>query len=299
MLFRSGLNRALREAGWYKSNNLTEPDLLSLLDLVALGTVCDVVPLAGLNRALVAQGLKVMARRANAGLTALCDVARVEARPDTFHAGFLLGPRVNAGGRVGEAGLGARLLSSDDPAEAKQIALQLDAYNEERRAIEVAVLDRALAQVEDAGQDKRGLVVAAGEGWHPGVIGIVAGRLKERWGRPALVIALDKGIGKGSARSIPGVDIGAAVIAARQSGLLMSGGGHAMAAGGFKGHKAAIGDMGAAPAIVGAQIIGAGNMLAKNRNKGLMDGRQPVGQSVIAGHVAGQGIGLARANDRL
>ncbi len=228
-----GLNRALREAGWYESKNLAEPDLLSLLDLVALGTVCDVVPLAGLNRALVTQGLKVMARRANAGLTALCDVARVEARPDTYHAGFLLGPRVNAGGRVGEAGLGARLLSSDDPAETRKIAQQLDTYNEERRAIEVAVLDQALAQAEAAGQDNRGLVVAMGEGWHPGVIGIVASRLRERTNLPAIVIALDPetGVGKGSGRSVPGVDLGAAVIAARQAGLLMNGGGHAMAAG--------------------------------------------------------------------
>lgn len=228
-----GLNRALREAGWYKARNLAEPDLLGLLDLVALGTVCDVVPLAGLNRALVTQGLKVMARRANAGLTALCDVARVEAKPDAFHAGFLLGPRVNAGGRVGESSLGARLLSCDDPAEARQIAQQLDAYNEERRAIEVSVLDQALAQVEEAGPDRRGLVMAVGEGWHPGVIGIVASRLKERTNMPALVIALDPetGIGKGSGRSVPGVDLGAAVIAARQAGLLIDGGGHPMAAG--------------------------------------------------------------------
>ncbi len=228
-----GLNRALRESGWYTSKGLAEPDLMRLLDLVALGTVCDVVPLAGLNRVLVAQGLKVMARRANPGLTALCDVARVDARPDTFHAGFLLGPRVNAGGRVGEAGLGARLLSSDDPAEATQIARQLDAYNEERRAIEAGVLDQALAQVEAAGKDIGGLVVAVGEGWHPGVIGIVASRLKERTNLPAIVIALDleTGIGKGSGRSVPGVDLGAAVIAARQAGLLINGGGHPMAAG--------------------------------------------------------------------
>ncbi len=228
-----GLNRALREVGWYKARNLAEPDLLCLLDLVALGTVCDVVPLAGLNRALVTQGLKVMARRANAGLTALCDVARVEAKPDAFHAGFLLGPRVNAGGRVGESSLGARLLTSDDPAEARRIAQQLDAYNDERREIEVSVLDQALEQAEAAGQDRRGVVMVVGEGWHPGVIGIVASRLKERTNLPALVIALDPetGIGKGSGRSVPGVDLGAAVIAARQAGLLINGGGHPMAAG--------------------------------------------------------------------
>ncbi len=227
------LNRALREAGWYAQAGRSEPDLLRLLDLVALGTVCDVVPLAGLNRALVTQGLKVMAGRGNPGLTALCDVARVDARPDAFHAGFVLGPRVNAGGRVGEAELGALLLSSDDPAEAAQIAQRLDGYNQERRTIEAAVLDEALAQIEAADAGAGGLVLAVGEGWHPGVIGIVASRLKERTNLPAIVIALDPetGLGKGSGRSVPGVDLGAAVIAARQAGLLTAGGGHAMAAG--------------------------------------------------------------------
>ena len=231
------LNRRLREDGWYAETGRQEPDLLGLLDLVALGTVCDVVPLAGLNRALVKQGLKVMARRGNPGLTALCDVARVEARPEAYHAAFLLGPRVNAGGRVGEAGLGARLLTCDDPAEARGIAQRLDAYNEERRAIEAQVLDEALAQVEAAHSEDKGpaagLVFAVGEGWHPGVIGIVASRLKERTSLPAMVVALDpeSGVGKGSGRSVRGVDLGAAVIAARQAGLLINGGGHAMAAG--------------------------------------------------------------------
>jgi single-stranded-DNA-specific exonuclease len=232
-LLAVGLNRALRAAGWYRDAGRPEPDLLRLLDLVALGTVCDVVPLAGLNRALVAQGLKVMAQRGNPGLTALCDVARVDARPEAFHAGFLLGPRVNAGGRVGEAGLGAKLLSSDAPAEVLEIARRLDAYNDERRAIEADVLDQALNQIADGIAPDQGLVMALGEGWHPGVIGIVASRLKERTSLPALVIAIDSesGIGKGSGRSVPGVDLGAAVIAARQSGLLINGGGHAMAAG--------------------------------------------------------------------
>ena len=227
------LNRALRDGGWYAETGCEAPDLLGLLDLVALGTVCDVVPLAGLNRALVKQGLKVMARRGNAGLAALCDVARLEARPEAYHAAFLLGPRVNAGGRVGEAGLGARLLTCDDPAEARDMAGRLDAYNEERRTIEAAVLDEALARVEAGESDTAGLVFAAGEGWHPGVIGIVASRLKERTGLPAMVVALDPetGLGKGSGRSVRGVDLGAAVIAARQAGLLINGGGHAMAAG--------------------------------------------------------------------
>ncbi|NIA67077.1 single-stranded-DNA-specific exonuclease RecJ [Pelagibius litoralis] len=224
------LNRALRDSGWYRSSGQSEPDLRQWLDLVALGTVCDVVPLTGVNRALVAQGLKVMSRRGNAGLAALSDVARIDERPGTYHAGFLLGPRVNAGGRVGEAPLGARLLCSDDPGEAAEIAARLDAYNAERREIEAQVLDQAIRQVEDHGPGQ-GLVVAASEGWHAGVIGIVASRLKERYNRPALVIALDGPLGKGSGRSVPGVDLGAAVIAARQDGLLVNGGGHPMAAG--------------------------------------------------------------------
>lgn len=227
------LNRVLRQAGWYGESLRPEPDLMQWLDLVALGTVCDVVPLTGLNRALVAQGLKVMARRRNAGLTALCDVTRLNEAPDTFHTGFMLGPRVNAGGRVGEAGLGAQLLSTDDPDEAAAMAGRLDAYNSERRAIEANVLEQALDQIESAGQPPEGLVFAAAEGWHPGVIGIVASRLNARYNLPAMVVALDptSGEGKGSGRSVPGVDLGASVIAARQAGLLINGGGHPMAAG--------------------------------------------------------------------
>ncbi|MGF1628284.1 MAG: single-stranded-DNA-specific exonuclease RecJ [Kiloniellaceae bacterium] len=224
------LNRALREGGWYDRANRAVPDLFQWLDLVALGTICDVVPLTGLNRALVAQGLKVMAARRNAGLVALGDVSRIDEKPGTYHAGFLLGPRVNAGGRVGEAPLGARLLTCDDPGEAAAIAARLDGYNAERREIELLVLDQAIRQVEENGPGA-GLVVAAAEGWHAGVIGIVASRLKDRFNKPALVVALDGGVGKGSARSVPGVDLGAAVIAARQEGLLVNGGGHPMAAG--------------------------------------------------------------------
>jgi len=226
------LNRALREAGWYGPSTRPEPDLMELLDLVALGTVCDVVPLVGLNRALVAQGLKVMAGRRNIGLAALGEVARLQEAPGTYHAGFLLGPRINAGGRVGEAGLGARLLATEDPAEAREIAAQLDGYNDERRVIEAVALDQAIERVE-SGAKLGGLVFVAGEGWHPGVIGIVAGRLKERYGLPSLVLALDKesGLAKGSGRSVPGVDLGNAVIAAKQAGILIDGGGHPMAAG--------------------------------------------------------------------
>jgi single-stranded-DNA-specific exonuclease len=232
-LLTVALNRALREAGWYRRTGREEPDLRRWLDLVALGTVCDVVPLTGLNRVFVAQGLKVMARRGNRGLAALADVAGVDRPPEAWHAGFTLGPRINAGGRVGAADLGARLLTTEDPAEAEEIAGHLDELNRERRAIEQAVLDQALAQAEaqkgPAGEG--GLVLAAAEGWHPGVIGIVASRLKDRANLPALVVALEKGVGKGSARSVPGVDLGREVLAARQAGLLIDGGGHPMAAG--------------------------------------------------------------------
>jgi single-stranded-DNA-specific exonuclease len=223
-------NRTLRDSGWYESSGRKEPDLLGLLDLVALGTVCDVVPLTGLNRAFVSQGLKVMGKRRNPGLVALSDVARVESKLTEYHAGFLLGPRVNAGGRVGEAGLGARLLMTKDSGEALELAQKLDGWNAERREIEAHVLDEAIAQVEGADLSAA-MLVAAGEGWHPGVIGIVAGRLKERFNRPAFVIGFEGSEGKGSGRSVEGVDLGSAVIAARQAGLLINGGGHKMAAG--------------------------------------------------------------------
>lgn len=231
-LLAVGVNRALREAGWYGAAR-PEPDLRQWLDIVALGTVCDMVPLVGVNRALVAQGLKVMARRGNAGLVALSDLVRLNEAPGVFHAGYLFGPRVNAGGRVGEAGLGTRLLSTDDAAEAMALAARLDAHNAERRAIEAQVQEMALRQIEAlaaAGELPRCLLLAE-EGWHPGVIGIVASRLVERYHRPVFVVGLAGEIGKGSGRSIRGVDLGAAVIAARQAGLLINGGGHPMAAG--------------------------------------------------------------------
>jgi single-stranded-DNA-specific exonuclease len=227
-LLAVAVNRHLRDAGWYAGRQ--EPDLLQWLDLVALGTVCDVVPLVGVNRVLVAQGLKVMARRANCGIAALADVGGVTEAPDAYHAGFVLGPRVNAGGRVGESWLGANLLSCSDPDEARRMAERLDRYNHERREIEAACLDAAIEQVERDGADD-GLVYASAEGWHPGVIGIVAGRLRERYNCPACVVAMENGIGKGSGRSVRGVDLGAAVLAARQAGLLINGGGHKMAAG--------------------------------------------------------------------
>ena len=229
-----GVNRVLREAGWYGASR-PEPDLRQWLDLVALGTVCDVVPLLGVNRALVKAGLQVMAQRRNAGLTALADVARLKEAPEAYHLGFLLGPRVNAGGRVGQADLGARLLSSDDPHEVGALAVRLDEFNAERRAIEREVLDQAITRIEGSyGPDTKNLpsaLLVESEGWHVGVIGIVASRLVERYARPVFVIGMDGALGKGSGRSVRGVDLGAAVIAARQAGLLVNGGGHAMAAG--------------------------------------------------------------------
>ena len=223
------LNRRLRALGWFKSR--PEPNLMAWLDLVALGTICDAVPLTGLNRVLAAQGLKVMAKRRNIGLAALADAAGVREAPGAYHAAFVLGPRVNAGGRVGEAGLGARLLTTHDPAEARSLALKLDGYNKERRAIEAEVQDQAVAQADGLAASAESVLLVAAEGWHPGVIGIVASRLVDRFNRPACVVGLADGVGKGSGRSIPGVDLGSAVIAARQAGLLMNGGGHPMAAG--------------------------------------------------------------------
>ncbi len=221
------LSRTLRTMHFFADK--PEPNLLQWLDLVALGTVCDVVPLKTLNRAFVAQGLKVMAQRGNAGLRALADVARLDEAPNTYHAGFLIGPRINAGGRVGAANLGTRILSSEDAAECEQIAQQLDAYNAERQAIEMSVLEAAMAQAER--QANMPCSIVAGEGWHEGVIGIVAGRLKEAFNKPAAVIAVASGKGKGSARSVSGADMGAAITAARIDGLLSAGGGHSMAAG--------------------------------------------------------------------
>ena len=226
-LLAVALFRTLRERGYFESRS--QPDLMELLDLVALGTVADVAALHGLNRAFVSQGLKVMAKRANIGMAALIDASRLNRSPQCSDLGFALGPRINAGGRVGEATLGVRLVTTQDPAEAEAIAMQLSALNEERRAIEARVQDEAEAQLE--AQHNRSVLLLAAEGWHPGVIGIVAGRIKEKSGKPALVVALDGGTGKGSGRSIAGVDLGAAIIAARDAGLLLAGGGHAMAAG--------------------------------------------------------------------
>ena len=227
-LLAIALVRTLRGQGFFEDRK--EPDLFALLDVVALGTVADVAALHGLNRAFVAQGLKVMGRRDNIGMAALIDASRLKRAPACSDLGFALGPRINAGGRVGESTLGVRLLTTQDAEEAQQIAAQLSALNEERRAIEAEVQQAAEEQL--AAQHNRAVHVVAARGWHPGVIGIVAGRIKEKSGKPSLVIALDEnGEGKGSGRSIPGVDLGAAIIRAREEGLLVKGGGHPMAAG--------------------------------------------------------------------
>ncbi|MGL5838698.1 MAG: single-stranded-DNA-specific exonuclease RecJ [Sphingorhabdus sp.] len=227
-LLAAAIVRTLRGRGYFADR--AEPKLVELLDIVALGTVADVAQLKGLNRAFVAQGLKVMAARRNVGLNALAAAARLNRAPICSDLGFALGPRINAGGRVGKSDLGVRLLITEDPQEAREIAQELDRLNEERRAIEATVQEEAEAQL--AGQHNRAIILVAGKGWHPGVIGIVAGRIKEKTGKPAIVIALDTdGSGKGSGRSVSGVDLGAAIISARAAGLLIAGGGHAMAAG--------------------------------------------------------------------
>lgn len=223
------VNRELRNRNFF-TNNQSEPDIKQWLDIVALGTVCDVVPLTGVNRALVAQGLKVMATRRNLGIATILDIARCDEKPNVYSCGFIVGPRINAGGRVGKSDLGVRLLSTEDIMEAKQLTIELEQYNAERKAIEAMVLEEAMAQAEIM-DEKSPLLVIAGHGWHAGIIGIVAGRLKERFHKPVAVIAVVNGVGKASARSVTGVDFGAAVIAALEAGLLIAGGGHAMAAG--------------------------------------------------------------------
>jgi single-stranded-DNA-specific exonuclease len=227
------VTRELRGRNFW-TDTRAEPDLLSLLHLVALGTVADVVPLQGLNRAFVAKGLIALRRRENPGATALMDVARLSGPPEPWHLGFLLGPRINAGGRIGRADLGVRLLLEEDPSEAARIAAELDRLNRERQQIEQTTLAQAEAEALAAlGLEEKGaVVVTAAEGWHPGVVGLVASRLKERYGRPAFAIALEPGgTGTGSGRSIAGVDLGRAVRSAVQEGILLKGGGHAMAAG--------------------------------------------------------------------
>ncbi len=221
--------RTLRRDGWFEARSA--PDLRELLDLVALATVCDVMPLLGVNRALVGQGLKVMARRARPGIAALLEVAEAKDLPTAMTLGWALGPRINAAGRIDEADLGLRLLLCDDPVEARLLAERLDAVNNQRQTVEAAMLDAAHAAAQAQADSGRAVLMVHGAGWHPGVVGIVAGRIKQRQNRPALAGGLTDGVVKGSGRSVAGVDLGAAVLEARREGLLVTGGGHAMAAG--------------------------------------------------------------------
>jgi single-stranded-DNA-specific exonuclease len=225
------LNKTLREDGFFANHTLPEPNLISLLDIVALGTVCDVVSLTTINRTFVKQGLKIMQTRANAGISALLEVAGIDASEalSAYHLGFVLGPRINAGGRVGESSLGVRLLTSTSNAEIAQIAKQLNQYNAERQAIEAMVLDSAMKAAEK--QANYDVIMVAGQHWHEGVIGIVASRIKDKFNRPSVVISLGETKGKASARSVTGADIGAAIVSARENGVILEGGGHAMAGG--------------------------------------------------------------------
>jgi single-stranded-DNA-specific exonuclease len=227
------ITKLLRDEFYF--DEIKEPDLLNMLDLVALGTVCDVVPLKNLNRAMVKQGIRVIAKRSNQGIAAIADVAAIGEIATCYHLGFVIGPRINAGGRVGESYLGAQILSSNDYLESTEIARKLNRYNEERKAIESLIIDEALKLAESQAQNN--VIIITGEGWHHGVIGIVCSRVKEKFNRPVAVISFDENnIGKASARSIKGVDFGASVVAAKNQDLLIAGGGHAMAAG-FSIHK--------------------------------------------------------------
>ena len=221
--------RALRRSGFFQAR--PEPDLRELLDLVALATVCDVMPLKGLNRALVSQGLRVMAKRARPGIAALLEAASARDAPTAMTCGFALGPRINAAGRISDSSLGLRLLLTEDPVEARALAAQLDSTNRDRQEVEAGIMEAALEQAARQSEAGRAVLLVHGEGWHPGVVGIVAGRIKERHNRPVCVGAVTEGMVKGSGRSVPGVDLGRAVMAARQTGLLTAGGGHAAAAG--------------------------------------------------------------------
>ncbi len=228
-LFAVALNRSLRDSGWYVARGIAEPDLRSAVDLVGLATICDVVPLVGVNRAFVRAGLTRIAAGARPGLTALANVAGAGGPFTPYHLGFVLGPRINAGGRVGRCTLGAELLSAGSLAQAEPLAQLLDTHNRERQAIEAIILEEAMELA--AAQPEAPFLLVAGEGWHSGVVGIVAGRLKDRFHKPTFVAGLEGGLGRSSARSVIGVDVGAAIRAARQAGVLEAGGGHAMAAG--------------------------------------------------------------------
>ena len=228
-IFLVALNKKLRDENWFFTNNIKEPNILDLLDLVSLGTVCDVVPLIGLNRAIVKQGLKIIKKRSNLGLKTLYDLCKIESQPSTYDLGYVLGPRINAGGRVGKSSHGAELLISNDPQKTYQIATDLEKSNKERQSIEFLLLKEINNEVE---KDKsHPILLFSGDSWHEGIIGIIASRIKDKHNKPTIIISLNKDIGKGSARSIVGFDIGSQIIQAVQSGILEKGGGHKMAGG--------------------------------------------------------------------
>ncbi|MGN0929026.1 MAG: single-stranded-DNA-specific exonuclease RecJ [Alphaproteobacteria bacterium] len=231
-LLTVAINKTLRERGFYKNKGIEEPDLFSYLDLVALGTVCDVVPLVGVNRAFVSVGVKVMARRQNIGLKSLCDVSGVSTSPSVYHLGYVLGPRINAGGRVGNSSIAAQLLTTRNPLTADSLAQKLNNFNLERKDIEASVLEQAFTKVASEIKPDDNFIFISGKNWHTGVIGIIAGRLKERYNLPTCVATIDdNGVANGSGRSIPEIDLGTAIIKAKELGILTEGGGHSMAAG--------------------------------------------------------------------
>ena len=231
-LFVVGLHKKLKHAGFYEKNAIKEPELLTYLDLVAFGSVCDVVPLVAANRAYVATGLKVMAKRGNLGLTALCDVAGIQSEPSVYHLGFILGPRINAGGRVGDSSYGAKLLTTKDKITATHLAEYLNNFNSTRQGIEAAVIEEAVNKVATTIKPDDNSVFVSGKNWHSGVIGIIAGRIKERYNLPTCVATIDEnGIANGSGRSIAGIDLGSAIMRAKEMGILTGGGGHVMAVG--------------------------------------------------------------------
>lgn len=222
----------LRELNFFKENkDIEEPNVIQYLDLVALGTVCDVMKLNGVNRAFVAQGLKLIKNRSNIGIATLGNIVNMDSIPKSHHLGFVIGPRINAGGRVGQGSLGPKLLSTEDPAEALSIAQQLDHLNDERRAIENTILSNAVEQIHSKGLHKKPVIMVYGKEWHLGILGIIASKLKEKYGKPSAAISIINGQAKGSARSIPGIDFGTALSNAKNDGLIIEGGGHAMAGG--------------------------------------------------------------------
>ncbi|MDC0477385.1 DHHA1 domain-containing protein, partial [Pelagibacteraceae bacterium] len=228
-MFLVSINRKLRLENWFNKNNIYEPNLINYLDLVSLGTVCDVVPLIGLNRAIVKQGLKILKVKNNLGLKTLLDICKIESNPSIYHLGFMLGPRINAGGRVGKCSHGANLLLDTDPKNAFKLASELDQFNKERQMLEKDLLQKLLNETKDYSKDP--VLVLSGRNWHEGIIGIVAARLKDKFYKPVIIISIDGEIGKASARSIVGFDIGSVIIAATQDKILLKGGGHKMAGG--------------------------------------------------------------------